>query len=110
MADRERTRYRLISADSHVNEPGDLWTTRVPKQYVERVPRIESFEPGDAWVLEGVADPITFGMNACAGLPPDQMTSWKRFSDLRRGGYDPAARLEELDEGGGGPEVLCATP
>ena len=110
MADRERTRYRLISGDSHVNEPPDLWTTRVASQFVDRVPRIESFEQGDAWVLEGVADPINFGMNACAGLAPEEMTGWKRFDDIRAGGYDPAARLEEMDEDGVDAEVVYPTP
>ena len=110
MSERKRSRYRLISADSHVNEPGDLWTARVPEQYAERAPRIESFEQGDAWVLDGVSDPINFGMNACAGLPPEQMTGWKRFDEIRRGGYDPAARLEEMDQDGVDAEVLYPTP
>ena len=60
--------YRLIDADTHVNEPPDLWTTRVPAQYRDRAPRIERFEQGDAWVLEGVADPINFGLNATLGV------------------------------------------
>jgi predicted TIM-barrel fold metal-dependent hydrolase len=108
----ERTRqtYRLISADSHVNEPPDLWVDRVPAQYRDRAPRIERFEQGDAWVLEGVADPITFGMNACAGLEPEEMRGWMRFDDIRRGGHDPAARLEELDRDGVDAEVLYPTP
>ena len=38
--------YRLISADSHVNEPPDLWTSRVPAALRDRAPRIESFERG----------------------------------------------------------------
>jgi len=110
MALRERSRYRLISADSHVNEPGDLWTARVSREFADRAPRIESFEQGDAWVLDGVADPINFGMNACAGLPPEQMTGWKRFDEIRRGGYDPAARLDEMDQDGVDAEVLYPTP
>ena len=32
--------YRLISADSHVSEPPDLWVTRVDKKYRERAPRL----------------------------------------------------------------------
>ena len=110
MSERERSRYRLISGDSHVNEPGDLWTARVPSSTPTARPRIESFEQGDAWVLDGVADPINFGMNACAGLPPEQMTGWKRFDEIRRGGYDPAARLEEMDQDGVDAEVLYPTP
>jgi len=110
MADRDRTRYRLISGDSHVNEPPDLWTSRVAAEFRDRAPRIESFEQGDAWVLEGVADPINFGMNACAGLPPEEMTGWKRFDEIRRGGHDPATRLDEMDEDGVDAEVLYPTP
>jgi predicted TIM-barrel fold metal-dependent hydrolase len=102
--------YRLISADSHVNEPPDLWTSRVPARFVERVPRIVSFDEGDAWVIEGVADPITFGMNACAGLAPEEQKGWARFGDIRRGGYDPNARLAEMARDDVDAEVLYPTP
>src|ERR1700756_1052437 len=81
--------YRLISADSHVNEPPGLWRDRVPPALRDRAPRIERFADGDAWVLDGVADPINFGLNACAGLEPEAMRAWARFEDLRRGGWDP---------------------
>ncbi len=110
MADTTPDGYRLISADSHVNEPPDLWTTRVPARLRDRAPRIERFEQGDAWVLEGVADPITFGMNACAGMAPEEMRGWMRFEEIRAGGYDPAVRLEELDRDGVDAEVLYPTP
>lgn len=103
-------RYRLISADSHVNEPPDLWTTRVPAALKDRAPRMERFDEGDAWILEGVKDPINFGMNACAGLPPEEQRGWARFEDLRRGGHDPAARLQEMDADGVDAEVLYPTP
>jgi uncharacterized protein len=103
-------RFRLISADSHVNEPPDLWQTRVPAALRDRAPRVERFAEGDAWVLDGVDDPINFGMNACAGLPPEEMRGWARFEDLRAGGWDPAARLEELDTDGVDAEVLYPTP
>src|SRR5580700_5583812 len=92
--------YRLISADTHVNEPPDLWTARVPEKLKGRVPRIERFEQGDAWVIEGVTDPITFGQNACAGLDPSEQRGWVLFEDIRHGGYDAHARLEEMDKDG----------
>ena len=101
---------RLISADSHVNEPPDLWTDRVPPALRDRAPRIQRFDEGDAWVIEGVRDPINFGMNACAGLEPEQMHGWVRFEDIRRGGYDPKARVEEMDRDGVDAEVLYPTP
>ncbi|MDQ1433309.1 MAG: hypothetical protein QOF59_125 [Actinomycetota bacterium] len=102
--------YRLISGDSHVNEPGDLWTARVRHEFRDRAPRIDRFEQGDAWVLEGVRDPINFGMNACAGLPPAEMQAWSRFDDMRAGGYVPEARIAEMDRDGVDAEVLYPTP
>jgi len=104
-------RYRLISSDSHVTEPPDLWTSRVPTKLRDRAPRIESFPDGDAWVLEGVDDPVNFGWNACAGLEPEEIKGgWMRFEEMRRGGYDPVARLGEMDRDGVDAEVLYPTP
>ena len=105
-----RAPYRLISADSHVNEPGDLWIKRVPAAMRDRAPRIDSFDEGDAWVIEGVDEPINFGMNACAGLEPEEMKGWLRFEDIRPGGWDPAARTKEMDRDGVDAEVLYPTP
>src|ERR1700686_4043438 len=99
-------RYRLVSADSHVNEPPDLVTSRGAAPLPDRAPRVQRFEEGDAWILDGVADPITFGMNACAGLAPGEMKGWARFEDIRHGGYEPAARLEGMDRDGGDAEGL----
>jgi predicted TIM-barrel fold metal-dependent hydrolase len=76
----------------------------------DRAPRMENFPDGEAWVLEGVADPINFGLNACAGLPDSEMRGWKRFSDVRRGGYDPVARITEMAQDGVDAEVLYPTP
>ncbi len=102
--------YHLISADSHVNEPPDLWTSRVPAALRARAPRIEHFAEGDAWVIEGVKDPINFGMNACAGLEPEAMKGWARFEEIREGGWKPAARTEEMDRDRVDAEVLYPTP
>ena len=102
--------YRLISSDSHVNEPPDLWQSRVPAKFRDRAPRVERFDEGDAWILEGVSDPVNFGWNACAGLEPEDMKGWVRFDDIRRGGYDPAARVEEMTRDRVDAEVLYPTP
>jgi predicted TIM-barrel fold metal-dependent hydrolase len=108
--DTEVHAYRLISSDSHVNEPPDLFTSRVAAAMRTRVPRIERFSEGDAWVIEGAADPINFGMNACAGQGPGELRAWVRFEDIRHGGYDPVARLNEMDADGVDAEILYPTP
>jgi uncharacterized protein len=102
--------YRLVDADSHINEPPDLWTSRVPAKFKDRAPHMEHFEQGDAWVLEGVRDPINFGSNAAAGIPLAERSAWVRWEDIRPGGYDPKARLLEMDVDLVDAAVLYPTP
>ena len=98
--------YRLISADSHLTEPGDLWTSRVEARFHDRVPRIERFERGHAWVMEGVPGPVAFGYTVCAGNKPEDLHDWMFLEEMRSGGWEPAIRLQEQDADGVDAEVL----
>src|SRR3984885_9822492 len=102
--------YRLIVADTQINKPPDLWTKRVPAKFKDRAPHMERFEQGDAWVLEGVKDPINFGSNASAGIPLADRSAWVRWEDIRAGGYDPKARLLEMDADLVDAAVIYPTP
>jgi predicted TIM-barrel fold metal-dependent hydrolase len=102
--------YRLVDADTHVNEPPDLWTSRVPAKDRERVPHLQRFEEGDAWVAEGVKDPINFGLNAAATFSRFERKAWVRFEDISPGGYDPAHRLAEMDADVVDAAVFYPTP
>lgn len=102
--------YQLISGDSHVNEPPDLWTKRLPTKYKDRAPHMRRFEQGDAWVLEGADDPVNFGLNQCASDPPEKTVAWIKWEDCRPGGYIPEARIAEMDEDGVDAEILYPTP
>ena len=82
----------------------------MPAQYKDRAPRMEHFELGDAWIIEGASDPINFGMNAVAGMPVDQISAWKRFEDIRPGGWDPVARTKEMDLDSVDGEIIYPTP
>ena len=98
--------YRLISADGHYNEPGDLWTSRVSAKVRDAVPRIESLPEGDAWVMEAAERPMAFGWGSCAGRRPEDLGRWCRFEDINPGSYDPKARIGELDLDGVDAEVI----
>ena len=58
--------YRLISADSHVSEPPNLWSERVDKKYRERAPHLMINPPGKEgayFYYEGYAPhPIGIGL------------------------------------------------
>ena len=46
--------YRFIDSDTHLTEPADVWTARVPKRLLDRVPHmVRSDEGQDIWLLEG---------------------------------------------------------
>ena len=72
-------RHPLVSADSHVVEPPDVWTKRMPARLRDRAPRQQRFDEGDAWVIEGLAQPFPFGPTQCGGLPPEQYRLWVRW-------------------------------
>ena len=49
----------VLSSDSHVFEPPDLWQTRIDLAFRDRAPRIERIDGGDHVVVE--ADQILSG-------------------------------------------------
>ena len=48
--------YQVISSDSHIFEPSDLWTSRIESQFRERAPRVvhRAGDATDWWVCEGL--------------------------------------------------------
>jgi uncharacterized protein len=106
----QRGKRHLVSADSHINEAAELWTSRVATKWRDRVPRVERFEQGDAWVIEGMPGPMPIGLNACAGQDPRLRQNWVRFDEIRSGGWDPSVRVKEIEIAGVDAEVLYPTP
>ena len=54
--------------------------------------------------------PSTSAVTAPRDCPIDQRSGWVRWEDVRRGGYDPAARIEEQEQDGVNLEILYPTP
>jgi predicted TIM-barrel fold metal-dependent hydrolase len=106
--------YKLISADSHVSEPPDLWATRVDKQYRERAPQLMVNPPGKEGAYfhyEGYA-PHPIGIGLGAGKSPDELAEFltkATYADARPGGWDPAARMKDNELDGVEADVLYTT-
>src|SRR5271169_1469904 len=84
----------VLSSDSHVFEPPDLWQTRIDAAFYDRAPRIERIDGGDHFVVE--ADQILFGIglisNAGARFEaPETISAQGRFEDVHRGGTTPSS-------------------
>ncbi len=103
----------IISADSHVFEPVNLWETRMDRKFRERGPRFVADyqgKPGTFFVCDGI-DARAIASIAAAGIPKEDLIKFKdvHHRDLRSGGYDPVERLKDQDIDGVSGEVLYAT-
>ncbi|MBV8167064.1 MAG: amidohydrolase [Alphaproteobacteria bacterium] len=99
----------VLSSDSHVFEPSDLWQTRIDAAFRERAPRIERIEGADQIVVE--ADQILSGIglisNAGARFDaPETISAQGRMENVLSGGWDPAQHLEDMALDGVSGEVL----
>ena len=106
---------KLISADSHVNEPGDLWVERIDKPFRDRAPRVvenlPGQRPGAYFVLEGIP-PIHLAQGMGAGKKPEELPKFfqsSTYEDRRAGGWDPAERLKDMDLDGVEADVIYTT-
>src|SRR6266498_597131 len=99
----------ILSSDSHVFEPPDLWTTRIDAAFRDRAPRMQRIDGADQLVVE--ADRVISGIglisNAGARFEsPESISGQGRFEDVPRGGYDPDQHLADMRLDGVAGEVL----
>jgi predicted TIM-barrel fold metal-dependent hydrolase len=99
----------ILSSDSHVFEPPDLWQTRIDRAFRDRAPRMVRIDGADQIVVE--ADQVLSGIglisNAGARFEaPETISGNARFEDVHRGGYDPDQHLADMRLDGVAGEVL----
>ena len=92
------TDYRVIDADSHVNEPADVWQPRVPAKLRDLAPRMIEVDGGKVgWSFEG-GRRVHRVTSACAGIDETAYTAdGVRWDEIRPASYDPKARLAEME-------------
>ena len=78
----------ILSSDSHVFEPPDLWMKRIDAAFRDRAPRMQRIDGADQIVIE--ADQILSGhrahLNAGARFEaPETISGQGRFEDVPRG-------------------------
>lgn len=107
--------YNVISSDSHVCEPADIFESRLPESLCQRAPELVTVAGASEWQVEG-ADPIP--------LPATLMTGsgWHRtakrprvvgpvsFDDVLPALHDPAERIKAQNSDSVDAEVLYPTP
>src|SRR4051794_20064166 len=101
--------YNVISSDSHVVEPHDLWQNRVAKQYKDRAPKLLREKDTDRLVCDQ-AEMAPVGLLAgCARSDEEVRHDGRWEEDVFRGGYDPKVRLDDIARDGVDGEVLYPT-
>ena len=63
--------YRIISSDSHIVEPAEVWTSRIESKFKDRAPHVVREEDGDWWYTDGIKG-LSFNGGAQAGTRFDE--------------------------------------
>jgi predicted TIM-barrel fold metal-dependent hydrolase len=104
---------RIISVDDHVVEPPDLWTSRLPKKFLDRGPRVvrekgkyagaegftwqapaEDGEWADVWYYDDLVSPFS-RLSAAIGLG-DLGFGVTTFDEIRPGAWKRDERLADM--------------
>ena len=103
---------RVISADSHMMEPADLWETRLDSKFRDRAPKVIKSESGKGYlfIAPGVRPfPVAGGFGI--GKSGEELKEHlkKGYEAARPSGWDPAERIKDQDIDGVQAEVIYTT-
>jgi predicted TIM-barrel fold metal-dependent hydrolase len=106
--------FKLVSADSHIVEPPDLWTKHIDRRFLDRAPRFVRGGPeqGDGFVCEG----LLRGQQAGVGLVATKRKYANpevydfggpgQWEEVPEASWDPDERIKELDREGIEAELI----
>lgn len=99
---------RPVSADSHITEPPDCYVKRIDPKYRDRAPTLkEDPVKGATFIVDGIS-PVSLGLAAAAGISSAELRNGapRSFDRLHRGGWDPKARIADMDRDGVYAELI----
>ncbi|MGH8014392.1 MAG: amidohydrolase family protein [Candidatus Binataceae bacterium] len=105
---------KVVSADSHMTEPADLWLERLDRKYRDNAPRVvKNDKPtGPAYLFIGPGiHPLAVAAAFAAGKGGDELREHMKhgYEAARPSGWDPVERLKDQDIDGVASEVLYST-
>jgi uncharacterized protein len=104
--------HAVVSADSHMMEPADLWKTRLDARFRDRAPEV--ILPPDSRTLLFVAEgapPFPVASGFAAGRSGAELKKFMSagYEAARPSGWDPVERIEDQELDGIDAEVLYPT-
>jgi predicted TIM-barrel fold metal-dependent hydrolase len=89
----------FIDADTHITEPGNVWSDRLPKKFQDAAPRMVRTDDGvDMWRFGSKERAIPVGATAVAGWHEPFPSIPKNIDECPPAAYDARARLAYMDE------------
>lgn len=101
-----KRQYHVVSADSHVVEVPDIWANYMDLAFRSRAPRVVNQGGKDTWIVEGLESRPLPMLVSMAGVKSENLKTEGRLEDLHKGGWDPHARIKDMDLDGMDAEVL----
>lgn len=92
---------KVVDTDAHVSEPADLWTSRLPKRWRADAPRVDD----GVWYL-GTHRMTPVGLFAAGGWKEYLPSNPPSLEEADPAVYDPAKRIERMDDFGIYAQVL----
>ncbi len=92
---------KVIDTDTHWSEPADLWTSRAPAAYVDRVPQLGERGGRRRWWFDGdiaIGLPIASSVIDTDGQKITGTAFFEMDNDMvHRASFDPEARVAMMD-------------
>ena len=98
--------YNVISADDHVQEHPEVWTSRMSKgKWGDRIPQVQRQPDGtERWVFDGKVMALpggaSDGVAAVGAAMINTVMEPQRWEEVPKTTYDPTARLQAMDMDG----------
>ena len=103
---------QMISADCHLVEPPDLWTSRIDPKYLDRAPRLIREDGIDRWYIDGDVSLGSVGAASEAGVrydSPEDLSIEARFEQVPTGSFQSGPRIKDQELDGVVGELIYPT-
>ncbi|MGI9596376.1 MAG: amidohydrolase family protein [Acidimicrobiales bacterium] len=101
---------KVIDTDTHWSEPYDLWTSRAPSKYVDRVPQMTERHGRRRWWFDGdiaIGLPIASSVIDTDGTKITGTAFFEMDNEMvHRASFDPQARVAMMDALGVHAQVM----
>lgn len=93
---------KVVDCDTHFVEPGDLWTSRAPARFRDRVPYLKRNDNGsDQWYLEGQPlGEISVMVVGTDRVKRQEVFAIDSFDEIDPASFDPVERAKLMDDMG----------